>query len=324
MQRPFGIFIAAVILIVSGLLGLLVVSVGLLGILSSSALHPSIYPHTRAVALASEAVFAALSLFACFVAIALFRMRTWARYASIVMAALGACFFGLSAIMMLLLQNMPSPTPNIPAHTVHIVLLVMASVYFVIAAVSLFWVIYFNREPVRAAFAAAQALRQRQDPNAILPNPHQLPAVGLAQILVWIIAALFLIGGLSLIVLLLLGTPIFLLGWSASGPAAFFIEILFACLLFYAALGLIRRWRAGWYLAVAVQIFSLLSCLLLLVPGYAQRLLAASESLTMRLTPGLPVNPLPAYLMIDGSALSGLLALAILLLLVRVRKSYLS
>ncbi len=324
MQRPFGIFIAGTVLIVSGLLGLLVFSIGLLSVLPYAPMHTVMSPSMRAAALASEGVFAALSIFACIVAIALFRMRTWARYVSIVMAALGACFFALSAIMMLLMQTMPSLTPNAPAHTVHVLFMVMAAVYFVIAGISLFWVIYFNRQSVRAAFAAARAPRHGQDTdgNVIPTHPQQHPVFGLAEIVVWVAAVLFLVGGLSMVALLLLGMPIFLLGWNATGSAAFFIEVLLACLLLYAGFGLIRRWRTGWYLAVAMQLYSAVSFLLLLVPGYAQRLLAAGESLTMRLTPGAPINPISASFMIAGSAVGGLLALAILLALVRVRKSY--
>jgi hypothetical protein len=341
MQRPIGIFIAGVILIVSGLLGLLVIGIGLLGILAVPTAHTTLTPALLALVIASQSVFALLDVFLCIVAIGLFRMSSWARYATIILAALGASFFALSAIGMLLVQRMPLPTPNVPAHTLHLVLTVMAVIYFVLSAIALFWIFYFNRSSVRSAFAAAQARRQAQGqiplqpslspasdqpqlPQAPPPPVNPQPVLGLAQIVLWIVAVLFLIGGLSMIALMLLGTSIFVLGWNATGPAAFFIELLFASVLLYAGLGLIRRWRISWYLAVALQLFSIVSVALLLIPGYVQRLIHASEATAARLTPGVPVYPLSDSIMVASSAVGGLFALIILAVLVRTRKSYLS
>lgn len=326
MQRPIGIFIAGVILLVSGLLGLLVFGMGIFAVLSASSVQTTMASSVRAVACVTEGVFAALSLFVCWVAIGLFRMRAWARYVSIVLAALGACFCGLSAILMTLLQNMPLPTPNLPPQVLHRVFVILAIVYFVVAAIALFWVIYFNREPVRAAFAEAAARRQGQDAygGVILPNRYQHAVVGFAQMILWIVAVLFLLGSASMVVLMLLGTPMFVLGWLATGTVAFLLEVLWASLLLYAGLGLLFRWRAGWFLAVALQLYSLLSVVLLLAPGYPARLFAASQMLAARLTPGAGATPVNAPFLVAGSAVGGLFALGILVALIHCRQSYLS
>jgi len=176
LKRPIGVFIAGVILLVSGLLGLVLFSLGVLGTMATSSLQTTMTPAARAVVYVTEASFAAFSVFCGWVAIDLFRLRAWARYASIVLAALAACFFGLSAILLTLLRNMPLPEQNLPPHLIEHIFLGLALLYFVIAAIGLFWVVYFNRASIRGAFAAAEAHRQGEDAfgGVILPNDFYL------------------------------------------------------------------------------------------------------------------------------------------------------
>lgn len=326
MKRPIGIFVAGVFLLVFGLLGLFLFSMGLLGTMATSSMQTTMTPAIRAVAYVTEALFACLSVFCCWVAIGLFRMRAWARYVSIVLAALGACFFGLSSIMLALLRNMPMPQQNLPPHLLEHVFLVLALVYFFLAAIALFWVVYFNRAAVRAAFAAAAASRHGENASGsvILPNPAPQRVVGFPQIVLWIVAILFLGGGASMVVFMLLGAPMFVLGWMATGEAALLIEILWACILIYAGLGLLLRWRVGWFLAIGLQLYSILSVGLLLLPGYAARLVGASQILAERFTPGAENTATSAPFLIAGSAVGGVVALGILVALILCRRDYLS
>lgn len=326
MQRPMGTFIAGVILLVFGLFGLLIFFLGLLGTLAMSSAQTAAVPSARSLSLAAEILFAILSIFCCWVSVGLFRMRAWARYVSIVMAALGACFCGLAAVMMLLLQRMPLPASNIPPEMQHSLFAFLSILYFFLAGIAVFWVIYFNRASVRAAFAAAAVRREGEDAfgGVILPNRRQHQVVSFAQIVLWVVAVLFLIGGASMIFLMVLGTPMFILGWLATGTAAFLIEILWTCLLIYAGLGLIFHWRGGWFLAVFLQGYSLLSVVLLLIPAYTARLIAASQMLASHLAPGAAGEPVSAPFMVASSAVGGLLALGILIALVHCRQSYLS
>lgn len=326
MHRPIGIFVAGVILLISGLLGIFTFSLGVLGTMSIPSAQMPAMPAVRDVEYVAEGIFAVISAFYCWVAIDLFRMRSWARYATIVLAALGACFCGFSAVMMMLLRHMPLPSPSLPPRLLHELFVGLAIFYFVLAAISLFWVIYFNRASVRTAFMQAAAHRKGEDAysGVILPNRRQHEVIGLAQVIVWVVAVLFLLGGASMIVLMLLGMPMFLFGWVATGAAAFLIEILCACLMVYAGIGLIFHWRGGWLLAVILQLYSLLSVILLLVPGYPARLFAASQMLTARLAPGAAVAPANPAFLVASSAVGGLVALGILVALVRCRQSYLS
>lgn len=319
MQRPIGTFIAGVILLVSGLFGLVIFTMGLLG---TAAMPPS----ARNLTLSAESIFAVVCIFCLWVAIGLFRMRAWARYVSIVLAAVGACFCAFSGIMMLLLDRMPLAAANLPPEVQHSVFTFLAVIYFVLAGIAIFWVIYFNRASIRTAFAAAAFRRQGEDAfgGVILPNRRQHDVVTFPQIVLWVVAVPFLIGGASMIFLMFLGTPMFLLGWLATGTPALVIEFLWTCLLVYAGLGLIFHWRGGWFLAVFLQLYSLLSVILLLIPAYTSRLIAASQILAAHLAPGSANGPVNASFMVASSAVGGLLALGILVALVKCRQSYLS
>ena len=325
MRKPIGVFIAGVILLVAGLLGLLTVSLGLLGITS---LHSGQWPMTggvRFLTFGAETITGLVSMFLCWVAVGLFGLRSWSRYAAIVVAALGACFCGVSALTLVLLLHSAPPVRSLPSGAQHHLFVLLAAFYFLLSAIAIFWVVYFNREPVRRAFAEMAARRQGQDAygRVILPDRHRHSVINFAQIVVWIVGGLCLIGGLSMIVILLLGAPMFLLGWLVTGVAAFVVEILWAGILLYAGLGLIFRWRGGWILAVALQFYSLLSVILLLVPGYPQRLIQASHIVATRLSPGVTTTPVNPPFLIAASSIGGLVALGILVALLRCRKSYL-
>ncbi len=325
MRRPIGIFIAGVILLVSGLLGLLTASLGLIGTLSVNPAQVPMVPGGRALTLGAEGAVAAVSVLFLWVGVELFRMRSWARYATIVLAALGACFCGLSAVMMALMRHLALPAPSLPPDLLRHIFTFSAVLYFILAAVAVYWIIYFNRDHVRAAFVESAARRQGQDAygRVILPNPRHHAVIGFAQIVLWVVGILFLIGGASMIVLMLLGMPMFLFGWLATGLAALLVEVFWTCILIYAGLGLIFRWRGGWILAIALQLYSLVSVILLLVPGYPSRLFTASQILASRLVPGARSAPVNPPFLVASSAIGGLVALGILVALLRCRQSYL-
>lgn len=160
MKKPIGVIIAGIILLACGLFGLLSSGLGILGMAFMPSAQMAAIPTDRIIIFATEFIFAAISVFYCWVAIDLFRMRSWARYATIVLAVLGAFVCGISAVAMTLLQNIAPPVPNLPPELLHRILLGLAVVYFLMAAIAVFWVIYFSLKPTRLAFATAAAQRQ--------------------------------------------------------------------------------------------------------------------------------------------------------------------
>ncbi len=330
MRRPAGVIVAGILLLLFGLFGLLLIGLQIAAMLLTHTASAAMVPHGELVLLIFDGFLFVLSVLSGWTGIALFRMRTWARYLTIVLAALGACFAGLTMMVCLLLRHTALPVPNITAAMEQQIFVMLALVYGILMLIAVFWVVYFNLAPVRLAFAQAAAARHGEDAygRVILSGHHEHAQVSFAQIIVWIVGVLFLLGGFSMVFLAWRQIPVFLLGWLASGLTAMLLELLWACLLFYAGLGLLLRWRAGWIIAAGLQLYSLLSVFLLLVPGYPARMMHAMQVIathysSLSTTASAFAPETNARFMMASSALGGALALVILIALVRCRQRYL-
>ncbi|ACO31745.1 MULTISPECIES: hypothetical protein [Acidobacterium] len=330
MRRPVGVIVAGILLLLSGLCGLLLIAVQIATMLITHSANAAMVPHGELVLLIFDGFIFAISVLSAWTGIALFRMRTWARYVTLVLAALGACFTGLAMMVCLLLLNTAPPVPNLAPATEHQVFLIAALVYGVMMLIAVFWIVYFNLASVRQAFAQAAAARHGEDAygHVLLQGQHEHAPVSIAQIVVWITGVLFFLGGFSMVFLAWRQFPGFVLGWIVSGLGALLFDLLWACLLFYAGLGLLLRWRAGWIVAVFLQLYSLLSVFLLLLPGYPARMIHAMQIISSRYSsmPGGATAFSPetnARFLMAGSALSGAIALVILIALVYCRRRYL-
>jgi hypothetical protein len=320
MRRPAGVVTAGILLLLLGFFGLLMIALQVLGLTLARESQTALFPHGVQLLFAGDAVFAALCLLCGWIAVDLFRMRAWARYATILLGVLIACFSGMAAVIMLLLRNfVPLAATRVSPESMHGILTGVGLFYFAVGLLALWWVIYFNFAAVRTAFAQAAALQPGGESSA-----ETQPVIGLAQIVIWITAVFSILGSAFLVIMSWLGLPMFLLGWVAHGPAALLLELLWACLLLYSGFGLFRRWRGGWLLALGLQLYSLLAVLLLLVPGYAARMLAMSAEMQRRLSVGgFTAAPSAPFLMAT-SALGGFLSLAIVIALVRRRHFYIA
>jgi hypothetical protein len=330
MRRPAGVIVAGVLLLLFGLCGLLLIGLQIATMLLTHTANAAMVPHGELVLLIFDGFLFAVSVLSGWTGIALFRMRTWARYLTLVLAALGVCFTGLTMMACLLLRHTPLPVPNVTPALEQQVFGIAALLYGVMMLIAVFWIVYFNLAGVRLAFAQAAAARHGEDAygHVLLADHHEHAQVSVAQIVVWITGVLFLLGGFSMIFLAWREFPAFVLGWVVSGLGALLFELLWACLLFYAGLGLLLRWRAGWMLAVFLQLYSLLSVFLLLLPGYPARMMHAMQLISMRYSsmPAATSAFAPetsARFLMAGSALSGVIALLILIALVYCRRRYL-
>lgn len=153
MRRPVGVIVAGILLLLSGLCGLLLIAVQIATMLITHSANAAMVPHGELVLLIFDGFIFAISVLSAWTGIALFRMRTWARYVTLVLAALGACFTGLAMMVCLLLLNTAPPVPNLAPATEHQVFLIAALVYGVMMLIAVFWIVYFNLASVRQAFA---------------------------------------------------------------------------------------------------------------------------------------------------------------------------
>lgn len=157
---PAGVGIAAAVLGLMALVGLLIVACSAFALfMTNTALIPRI-PTVRLVVGIMDGLTLALVVLAASTVLDLFRMKQWARYSMIVLGSMDFIFF---AVLMagVLVGRVKSgmaamPIPGHPALTLGDIMLVLAAFYAVMALIGLWWVVYFNLRPVRLAFADAE------------------------------------------------------------------------------------------------------------------------------------------------------------------------
>ena len=186
--RPVGIVLSAVALGLAALVLLLLALGGLATALSGAHLPAG----SGAAALPSAAVFTVVMLVMTLVylglgiwsiatLVGLLRMRSWARISAMVIAGGLACLSLLSAISMLGMQAamasgaVPVP-PNLPPGMLHKLMVTMAAVSFLVAGLSIAWLVYLALRRTRDAFAQAEAHQQAQQFAAGQLVPGQFAA----------------------------------------------------------------------------------------------------------------------------------------------------
>jgi hypothetical protein len=165
MSRPAGVLIAAVLLGIIALFGILCTATGLvLAIFTHNPILPNAF---RPYAVFSNAIGLGFFLWCAWTVIDLFRMRVWARISAAVIGVLVAVFAALAGGGLLAARRYASSLPAGPSN-VHLssLLVYVAVFYLVVAALGLWWAIYFNLSHVRAAFGAA---------TLMVTNPEILP-----------------------------------------------------------------------------------------------------------------------------------------------------
>lgn len=282
MRRPVGVIIAAIILGLIALMGICVEGVALgVAIFYHSPVIPNL-PFVRPVMVLASGMGLLFFLFCAWTVVGLFRMRGWARIATAVIGGV-VCFFSLlNAGAMLWVSRFahllpPGPSSNV----VSMVLVGLVAFYFLIALVGVWWLVYFNLASVRAAFAASRPLSR--DSIAVLP-PGAFGAVPEPRtpgwrivLMVW--AWLLLACVLFLPFALWMHVPLFLFGAIVQGGPATAAILVLAVLEIYLGVGLLRGWKAAWYLALLFQVYAVGYCASFLVPGMMTRYLAYQRAL---------------------------------------------
>lgn len=165
MRRPGGVVFAAVLLGIIAVFGILCTATGLvLAIFTRNPILPSAF---RPYAVFANAIGLGFFLWCAWTVIDLFRMRVWARISAAVIGLIVAVFSALAGAGMIAARRY---APMLPAGASNVniasVFIYMSIFYFVVAAIGVGWVIYFNLSHVRAAFGTA---------NLMVTNPEILP-----------------------------------------------------------------------------------------------------------------------------------------------------
>lgn len=326
MRRPVGVTVAALILGLMALFGLLVIALSFaeMFLMDSPALHEA--AGTRTTMAGFDLISACFFVFCLWTVVGLFRLRRWARYSVVVIgAALFLLSLAISALLLVVRRFIPAAPPaKMSAAQFHLasgLLIFIAVVYLAFALIGLWWVIYFNLKSVRRAFAAAKI-------GAILREEQPLPETpdGAWHAVVLAFACLMLFG--SLIMLGLASLQVFFfLGIIVYGKIAIAAYLIFAAIQLFVGIGLLRKLRPAYWTAIGWQVFGAINVALFLIPAYAARVLAAQSVVSGRFSFPLPTNQ-PAMLhmqrefMTLGGAISLVLMLFFLYALLRCRRWY--
>ena len=160
VRLPAGVVAAAIVLGLMAFVGLLLAACSAFAMfVLNSPLIPRI-PAVRLVAGGVDALILGLVILAACTIVGLIRQKIWARYSIVLLGLLDLLVFGLMAVGVLIarvksgMATMPIPTR--PGLTLGDILIWLAVFYGVLALIGVWWMIYFNVQHVRLAFAENQ------------------------------------------------------------------------------------------------------------------------------------------------------------------------
>lgn len=332
MRRPVGIILAAIVLGLIALFGTLLEGTALaVSIFSHSPVIPKV-PLVRAIMIGSNAMALCFFLFCIWTVVGLLRMRGWSRIAILVIGGLVLAFSSVAGAGTLFARRYADLIPQ--AHSAGIVQTVLVGIavfYFLVATIGLWWLIYFNLKSVRGAFVSARATLGGLETAGDWTGPAVVQAPGTPgwRIVIMVWAWLMLASLLYLPVLLWMRLPMFFFGAVLRGwVGTLFILALWAVEI-YVAVGLLRKWKPAWYLAMLLQLYGIGYCAAFLIPSVRHSFLAYQAQVLDRFTQGI-VSPISSDLM-GSSGFLGLimgagtiLILVLIWALIRRREDYLA
>lgn len=317
MRRPVGVILAAVVL---GCIALF----GILGCLLTLAvtffLHNPIIqqaPGVRTIVGVLECAMLVFFLWCVWTVVGLFRMKLWARLSIIVIGGIVFVLSALAALGTFLARGFAPPLPagSAPVN-MQAVFIGVALFYFCVSLIGVWWLVYFNLPSVRAAFAPARVLPPGPG-NGFGPGPGSGPQLGpgfgtlpppgasLSEsappamsgwrlvIIVW--ACLLLACVLAVPMILVTPMPYFIAGVVLGGSVGKLVLLLLLSVEIWLGIGLLRKWKAAWYVAVAWQVYSAFYLLTFLLPGVWRRFAVYQEQLAAQFST-LPGSAPPASL----------------------------
>jgi hypothetical protein len=274
MKRPVGLILSAVALSLAALFFLLMTAViTLAGV--SGAPHSTTQPVPHFfiyLMLAISLFYAALAAWAILTVIGILRLRSWGRYSILIIGA-GLSVIGIFGALFTLIGKAMLPAqptqPPVDPHIMSIVFLLLAAFYLFVAAVGIWWLVYFNLRAVRDLFANPDLLAQPDTG----PFSHAPTAIK-------IIGGFLLFGSACCVLCVFLPFPAFLFGFIVPPAAAHVLYICFAIISAFAGYGLLRLKESARLLTIGFLILGSCNLIFLALPWYQARLSLYSAQIT--------------------------------------------
>lgn len=326
-RRPVGLVAAAVVLV---LLACFVV-LGGMGVLASVLLlHvPQVdqqleqFPALKAIEIVNGIVILLMGGLCAWTAADLLRVKKWARISILILGGMIAFFSLVECALFSMMAFHPLMlTPQagqVSPELVKVMFLVMAGMSFLFMLVGVWWLVYFNLRSVCAVFAGHVDVAPEERP-ADAPIERAKPEGDAIGVLVSCLAVLYLLGAAGMVVGALLHLPLLLFSHIFDGNAASMMMLFMAAVSIWMGIGMLRRLKAAWAVALVFNAFGLLSELWMLLPmSHTPEL--EQELLVRMVGHGFPVesSPLIEPMILIGAVGGILLILAVFWMLWRAK-----
>jgi hypothetical protein len=316
VKRSAGITVSAIVAILGSIASLLL---GMLMILTDVMRPSSSLPDQPASPIPTGVVVAIMATFYCGFGLwgiasasGLLRLKNWARLCFVIFGGLLA-FFSLctAAGTAIAAFVLPATTPlpeNVPQGLVTGVFVFFAAGSLMCLAIAIWWLVYFNRATVKAAFAAEAA--------GAASGPRQFPVA--VSIIAWVLIA----GSVMTAVQMLFSYPLLIFGIVFRGLAASLLLAIFAAVGLAAGIGMLKRRAEAHSLAVGYCVFGILNVASVIVlPGSFARMQDVIGETQGSQALALPADAMYSFMVLG--MLIGLVATSgMLWLLIRSRKPF--
>jgi hypothetical protein len=285
MKRPVGLILSATVLSLAALFFvLLTVLMVAAGVHSENQPVISASPHfLMYLMLAISVFYAALTVWAILTVIGILRLRSWGRYSILIIAG-GLFVLGLFAALFTLLGrtmfSAQSPQPMVDPHIKSAVFFLLTVFYLFLAAVGIWWLVYFNLRSVRELFANPSLLSQ----SPLSRTPMAIKIIG----------CFLLFGSACCLLCLFLPFPGFFFGFILPPAAARILYICFAIISAFAGYGLLRLKESARLLTIGFLIVGSCNLALVTLPWYQARFSQYAAQLTSYI-PTVPGQVSPVY-----------------------------
>jgi hypothetical protein len=248
-----SIIVAGIFAILGGALGAFssLASLILFSFSQHFAVSPALPDYIRPVLIFFWMFLLLCAFFVVVVGIQVIRLRNWARISLLTIAGL-MLFFGLMGIAVIFVTLFVS-MPADPRVSQGFLAAILAVIYGIPTAVSIWWLILFTRRSVAAQFQASAALEPPRSPSAmaVFNNPECPLAV---RIVGWYLGSFVIV--IPFIPFLPNSIPAPYFGHVLLGPAAIAIYIVNFALISIPGIGLLLLKRWSYPLTIASQILA--------------------------------------------------------------------
>lgn len=324
MKRPAGVVVSAIVLILGSLFQLLMAAfMAFAGVIAHRPLNhaategapsPVFAPWMPTFFYGIAACMVLLALWGVLTAIGALRLRRWARYSILVIGG-ALAFIGLvSAAGMLLLVFLPLPMPPpadpAQAQSLHFAMRAITAgigfFYLFVAAVGVWWLVYFNRKNTREVFSGSQ-------PQDAFGSPRPF--------LITLFAIFNVIGAAGCLIMILVPIPAAFFGAMVHGWPKAALYLAFATIEIAIAFGLWRLREWGRRLALGMMVFGFAQCFFNLL--HPSLLIQYGQEVSRTMVPVQPQMTVYSSAMVSfSSILSILLIAAICIVLVKYRRAF--